>query len=94
MHIFCRDHRDKTILEKPHQNPFDINKSHIALNLSILNRKSNEAKYETLGIGVLFVWRHNKDENSDGLDLVIEAGSSSIEEMDNCVPLGTQPYLF
>lgn len=55
MHIFCRDHRDKTILEKPHQNPFDINKSHIALNSSILNRKSNEAKYETLGIGVLFV---------------------------------------
>lgn len=28
------------------------------------------------------------------LDLIMEAGSSSFEEMEEIVPLGTHPYLF
>lgn len=36
----------------------------------------------------------HSDESSESLDLMMEAGSSSFEEMEDNVPLGTQPYLF
>lgn len=36
----------------------------------------------------------HSDESSESFDLMMEAGSSSFEEMEDNVPLGTQPYLF
>lgn len=34
------------------------------------------------------------DASSESLEIMMEAGSSSFEEMEDIVPLGTQPYLF
>lgn len=49
------------------------------------------------------VWRHSEDDGGEykstqrrkqSLDLMMEAGSSSLEKIEDIVPPGTQPYLF
>lgn len=36
----------------------------------------------------------HSDESRESLDLMMEAGSSSLEKIEDFVPPGTQPYLF